>query len=155
MNTLKRDYLPVIVAVLAAFAVSSIWYSPLLFGKQWITLRSQWMHIAPNPHIASWKPLAEIARETIVAYVLSRFIKQQAIDRLTSALSLGFWVWLGFPVTMMVGASLWDDKPWALSLIHGGDWFTKMLGMTAVIMFTRRLVSTAQENYVLSRQSAI
>lgn len=71
MNTFKRDYLPVIVGVPAAFVVSTIWYSPLLFGKQWFTLRSQWMHIAPGPHIASWKPLAELARETIVAYVLS------------------------------------------------------------------------------------
>jgi Protein of unknown function (DUF1761) len=102
--------------------------------------------------------LAELARETIVAYVLSRLVKQQAIDSLTSALSLGFWVWLGFPVTMMVGASLWDNKPWALSLIHGGDWFTKMLVMAAVIMFTRRLASTPQLNDVpdrLSRQRAI
>src|ERR1700693_1028934 len=158
MNTFKRDYLPVIVAVLAAFVVSTIWYSPLLFGKQWVILRSQWMHIAPDPHIASWKPLAELARETIVAYVLSRLVEQQSIDLLRSALSLGFWVWLGFPVTMLVGASLWDNKPWALSLIHGGDWFTKMLVMTAVIMLTRRLALTPPLNYVtdrLSRQSAI
>jgi Protein of unknown function (DUF1761) len=143
MNTFKRDVLPVIVAVLAASVVSAIWYSPLLFGRQWIALRSQWMHIPPNPHIASWKPFAELMRETLVAYVLSRLVKRQAIDRLTHALSLGFWVWLGFPITMLVGASLWDNKPWVLSLIHGGDWFTKMLVMTAVIMFTRRLAPTA------------
>jgi hypothetical protein len=34
MNTFKRDYLPVIAAVIAACVVSSIWYSSLLFGKQ-------------------------------------------------------------------------------------------------------------------------
>ena len=45
MNKFKRDYLPVIVAVLAAFVVSTIWFSPLLFGKPWVTLRSQWMHM--------------------------------------------------------------------------------------------------------------
>jgi hypothetical protein len=158
MNTFKRDHLPVIAAVLAAFVVSTIWYSPLLFGKQWVALRSQWMRIVPDPHIASWKPWVELARETIVAYVFSRLFKQQAIDSLKGALSLGFWVWLGFPVTMMVGASLWDHKPWVLGLIHGGDWFTKMLVMAAVIMFTRRLASTPQLNYVpdrLSRPSAI
>ncbi|SRR6266567_783962 len=158
MNTFKRDYLPVIVAVLAAFVVSAIWYSPLLFGKQWIALRSQYMPVTPNAHIAPWKPLVELIREVTVAYVLSRFIKQLGINRLRGALSLGFWVWMGFPITMLVGASLWDNKPWALSLIHGGDWFTKMLVMSAVIMFTRRLTLTSAEDLVreeLSQQNAI
>src|ERR1700680_5034086 len=97
MNTFKRDYLPVIVAVLAAFVVSAIWYSPLLFGKQWIALRSQYMSVTPNAYIAPWKPFVELIREDAVSYVLSRFIGQLAIDRLRAALSLGFWVWLGLP----------------------------------------------------------
>jgi hypothetical protein len=145
VNTFKRDYLPVIAAVIAAFVVSSIWYSSVLFGKQWVALRSQWMHLDPDPYVAPWKPLVELARETIVAYVLSRLVQRLAINRLTSALKLGFWMWLGFPVTMLVGASLWDNKPWALSLIHGGDWLTKMLVVSVVIMFTRRLASTTQK----------
>jgi hypothetical protein len=158
MNTFKRDYLPLIVAVLAAFVVSAIWYSPLLFGKQWIALRSQYMSVTPNAYIAPWKPLVELIREVTVAYVLSRFIKQLAIYRLRGALSLGFLVWVGLPITMLVGASLWDNKPWELSLIHGGDWLTKMLVMSAVIMFTRRLAFTSSEDFVreeLPQQRAI
>ena len=42
----------------------------------------------------------------------------------------------GFPVAMLVGASLWDSKPWMLTAIHAGDWLTKMLLMV-VIMLTR------------------
>lgn len=158
MTTFKRDYLPVILAVFAASLVSSVWYSSLLFGGQWIALRSQWMHTQPDSHIASWKPIAELLREFVVAYVISRFVKQLTIDRFASALSLGFWVWLGFPVTMLVGASLWDNKPWMLSLIHGGDWLAKMLVMTAVIMYTHRFASTPQPNGVrgqFSPQSSV
>jgi hypothetical protein len=55
---------------------------------------------------------------------------------------------------MLVGASLWDNKPWALSLIHGGDWFTKMLVMSAVITLTRRLALTPQLNDVPGRLRA-
>jgi len=153
MNSFKRDYLPVIAAVLAASVVSGIWYSSFLFGKQWIALRNQYLSVAPNADVAPWKPLVELIREVTVSYVLSRFIAQLGIDRLRGALSLGFWVWLGFPVTMLVGASLWDNKPWALSLIHGGDWFTKMLVMASVIMFTRRLAGTSAKDSVSQEPS--
>ena len=50
-----------------------------------------------------------------------------------SALSLGFWVWIGFPVSMLVGASLWDNKSWMLTVIHAGDWFVKMLLMSVIV----------------------
>jgi hypothetical protein len=139
MDLFKRTLLPVTAAVIAAALISAVWYSPLLFGKQWVALRSEALHVAPDPHIAPWKPLVELVREFVVAYVLFHFVSLLKIDRLSSALILGFWVWLGFPVSMLVGASLWDNKPWALSLIHGGDWLMKMLVMSAVIMVTRRL----------------
>ena len=42
----------------------------------------------------------------------------------------------GFPVSMLVGASLWDNKPWMITAIHAGDWLMKMV-LVAVIMLTR------------------
>jgi hypothetical protein len=146
MNVFKRTILPVIVALVAAAFISGIWYSPMLFGRQWMALRSQALHVAPDAYIAPWKPLVEVIREIVVAYVLTRLVSRLQITRLTSALNLGFWVWMGFPVTMLVGASLWDNKPWALSLIHGGDWLTKMIVMSVVITLTRRLVLGQQEH---------
>ena len=138
MNTFKRVYLPVIAAVVAAFIISAIWYSPMLFGRQWIQLRSEALHVVPNAQIAPWKPFVEFAREILIACVLARFIARLKIDRVSEALSFGLWIWMGFPVAMLVGASLWDNKPWALGLIHGGDWLTKMLAMSVVIVLTRR-----------------
>lgn len=145
MTLIKRTAFPVVVAVVAAAFISGIWYSPMLFGKQWVALRSEALHVAPDPHIASWKFIVEVIREIVVAYVITRLVSQLKVTRLLSALSLGFWVWMGFPVSMLVGASLWDNKPWALSLIHGGDWLTKMLVMSTVIMLTRRFTLGSPE----------
>jgi hypothetical protein len=137
-NDLKLNWLPVLAAVIAAAVISGVWYSPLVFGKEWMALRSVngWV---PNAKIAPWKPLVEMVREFVVAYVLLYFVRQTGVKTLAGAARLGFWVWLGFPVAMLVGASLWDNKPWELTLIHGGDWLTKMLVMTMVIAATRRL----------------
>jgi Protein of unknown function (DUF1761) len=52
---------------------------------------------------------------------------------LEAALNLGLWIWLGFPVQMLVGASLWDNKSWILDLIHAGDWLLKMLLTTLIL----------------------
>jgi hypothetical protein len=33
------NFLAIIASVFAAFLISSFWYSPLLFGRQWLALR--------------------------------------------------------------------------------------------------------------------
>lgn len=140
----KLNWLPVLAAVVAAAVISGVWYSPAVCGKEWIALRSAngWV---PNAKIASWKPIAEIIREFVVAYVLLYFVRQTRVKTLAEAARLGFWLWLGFPVAMLVGASLWDNKPWELTLIHGGDWLIKMLAMAMVITVTRRLDASLRE----------
>lgn len=146
MNMVKHTILPIATALVAAMLISSIWYSPMLFGRPWIALRSEWLHVQPNAYVAPWKPLVEVMREIVVAYVLTHLIAQLKITRLANAAALGFLVWLGFPVSMLVGASLWDDKPWTLSFIHAGDWLIKMLVMSIIITATRRLTFASKQS---------
>jgi hypothetical protein len=129
----KVSYSAMVVAVIAAIAVSSIWYSPLLFGKQAMELNGANRAGTADTAIQAWKSLIDIVREFVVVYVLARFVSGLGIVDWKSALRVGFWVWLGFPVQMLVGASLWDNKPWALDLIHAGDWLMKMLLMALIL----------------------
>jgi len=122
-NASRMSYIGMVMAVVGAALVSAVWYSPLLFGKQWMELSGA----IPGATIPAWKPLLDLIREFVVVYVLARFVSRLGIVDWKGALSLGFWVWLGFPVQMLVGASLWDNKPWMLDLIHAGDWLMKML----------------------------
>ena len=128
----KVSYVAMLAALIAAMVVSSLWYSPLLLGQPWIEL-------SKNPAgptqttMHAWKILIDLAREFIVIYVLARFISGLGICGWQGALQLGFWVWLGFPVQMLVGASLWDNKPWALDAIHAGDWLLKMLLISLIL----------------------
>lgn len=143
MNMIKQTILPVVAALVAAMVISSIWYSPMLFGPSSVALRGEWFHVQPDAYVAPWKSLVEIVREIVIAYALTQLVTKLNITRVTSAATLGFWMWMAFPVSMLVGASLWDDKPWALSFIHAGDWFTKMLVMSMVITLTRRPASAS------------
>jgi len=139
VNKFKMNYLPVILATVAAMLVSGLWYSPHVFGRQWIALRAENLRVVPDAAIPAWKFLVEPGREVLVGCILLKLIRRMEIVTLKSALVVGFWVWLGFPVSMLIGSSLWDNKPWGLTLIHAGDWFTKMLVMASVITITRWL----------------
>jgi hypothetical protein len=130
---MRINWLAVLGAVLAGFVVSSLWYSPLLFGKRWMELRSVIPPATTGSGMPTWKVVVELVREVVVAYVIARFVLVGGVVGWKGALRLGFWAWLGFPVAMLVGASLWDDKPWLLSAIHAGDWLVKMLLMAVIV----------------------
>jgi uncharacterized protein DUF1761 len=138
----KVSYPAMVVALIAAIAVSSIWYSPLLFGNLWRELNGANPAGPANTTIHGWKILIDLVREFVVIYVLARLISGLGIIDWRGALNLGFWVWLGFPVQMLVGASLWDNKPWALDLIHAGDWLIKMLLIALILAKWRRVQMT-------------
>lgn len=138
-NRPKISYLSILVAVIGAAVVSSVWYSPFLFGKAWMELSG----VGAGAAMPIWKPLVDLVREAIVIYVLAMLISRLEIVEVKAALSLGFWVWIGFPVQMLVGASLWDHKPWLLDAIHAGDWLIKLL-LEAFILAKWRSVQVAR-----------
>ena len=135
----KVSYSAMVVALIAAIAVSAIWYSPLLFGKLWRELDGANPAGPAHTNIPTWKILIDLVREFVVIYVLARLVSGLRITDSRAALNLGFWTWLGFPVQMLVGSSLWDNKSWTLDLIHGGDWLLKMLLTTLILAKWPRL----------------
>src|SRR5262249_12846494 len=144
-----------VIALIAAIAVSSIWYSPVLFGKQWMELSGINPVGSTHATIHAWKFLIDLVREFVVIYVLARFVSGLRIVDWKSALKLGFWVWIGFPVQMLVGASLWDNKPWALDLIHAGDWLLKMLLISVILAkWPRVQMARLQTSSLVAEQNA-
>jgi hypothetical protein len=132
-NDSRISYLAIIAALAAAAVVSSVWYSPVLFGRQWMELDGINRARTGSTTMYAWKGSIDLVRELVVIYVLARFVNNLRVVDWQGALSLGFWMWLGFPVQMLVGASLWDNKPWSLDLIHAGDWLIKMLVIALIL----------------------
>src|SRR5260370_33032008 len=138
----KVSYPAMVVALIAAIAVSSIWYSPLLFGKLWRELNGANPAGPANTTIHAWKILIDLGREFVVIYVLARLISGLGIINWRAALNLGFWVWLCFPVQMLLGASLWDKKPWTLYRVHAGGWVIKRV-LVGLIVVNGRMCPNA------------
>ena len=99
--------------------------------------------------------LIDLVRESVVIYVLARLVNGLGIVDWKSAVSLGFWVWLGFPVQMLVGASLWDHKPWVLDLVHAGDWLMKMLVIALILAkWSRVQMDRVQTSSLVAEQNS-
>ncbi len=131
---IRINYFAVGVAVVAAFIVSSVWYSPLLFGKQFMELSGVGPSAGPN----AGKIAGELVRTFILACVLARFVVLLKVVDWKGALRLGVWLWIGFPVVLLSGSVMWQNVPWMLAAIHAGDWLVKVLLITLVLGVWRK-----------------
>jgi hypothetical protein len=130
------NLLAVVVATIAAFVLSSIWY--IVFGKARMeNLGKGSSATADIRKTPAWKKLAEFVRSFVFPYVLACVIALASIRGWTAGLQFGFLVWLGFPFMILSGSVLWDRVPWKLAAIHAGDWFMKVLVLTVILAVWR------------------
>ena len=126
------NYLAVVVAAVAAFVVSTVWYT--VFGRAMMKLQGVKPDAMANMEKPQpWKILVEIVRSLVVAYVLARFVVLLGVVEWMGAVQLGVWAWIGFPITLLVGSVIWENIPWKLAAIHAGDWLVKILFIVAIL----------------------
>ena len=126
------NYRAIVVATIAAFAFSLIWYSPFLFGGVWVAVKG-----ADATAMPLWKFFVAPLRELITAWLVAWLIGRLGIVDWKGAASLGFVLWLAFYVVQLSGAVIFDGMPVALGAVHAGDWLGKML-LIALILSTWR-----------------
>ena len=123
----------VVATGLLAFICSLVWYSPLLFGGVWMAHRGNAVSTTP-----AWTFVVAPLREIAVALVLAHLIVRLAITDVGRAMRLAVALWLAFHAVGMAGAVLWDNMPWQLGLVHGGDWLMKAVIMAAMLTVWHR-----------------
>ena len=122
MPTTNVNVLAVLVAAVATFALGAVWYSPVLFAKQWM-----------QAHGYTPEKLAEMKRRgvarayavsvlcyLVMAYVLALFASYTQATTLGQGLWLGFLTWLGFAATLGLTANMFSDKPIAAWVLDAG-----------------------------------
>jgi hypothetical protein len=127
------NYLGVVVAAVAAFVASGLWYSPLLLGTQYVLLRG-----ADAGSMTPGEIVVELLRTLVVAYVFTRLMAQLGAREWKRALRLAAWVWIGFPTMILLGSVAHENVPLQLAAIHAGDWLVKLLILAVVPSVLRR-----------------
>ena len=123
------NWLAVIVATIAGFAVGAAWYTSL--GKQWLAAlgktRDQ-LNAGPAPYTIG------IIVELIMAYFMAVVISALFGEiNVWNGLMAGAHMWLGFVITTMILNHRYQNMSWRLTLIDGGHMLAVLLVQGLVI----------------------
>lgn len=124
------NYLSVLLAAIAAFMFGAGYYG--ILSKAWVKAgRIDAVQAKPGASILGTTFVAEL----VMAWVLAGVIGHLGTGQVTleNGIVSGFFVWLGFMVTVMAVNHRYQTYGWDLTLIDGGHWLGVALIMGAVI----------------------
>ena len=103
------NYWAVVVAAVAAFVASSVWY--IVFGKELAKVSAAFAKGMQKPQ--PWKMLGVLVTSLVLALVLAYF--------------------LGLAAMQWVGSMLWENVPLKMAAIHAGDWLVKLVLIAVIV----------------------
>ncbi len=111
------NWIAVIVAAIAAFAVGSVWYMAL--SRQWVAASGR------KPEDIDPRDVAPFIIGFVCLLVMAYFmglVTPALFGPVTvwSGLLAGAHMWVGFVITTMILNHRYQGRPWALTLIDGG-----------------------------------
>lgn len=122
------------VAAATAFAmiVGALWYSDLLFAKQWMKL------IGRTPEDLQ-KDGGQMYLLTalcwlLAAYILAHAVQYVAADTWVEGGVTGFWAWAGFAFTTNLIHGLFEGKPKKLMALNLGYTLVGFIGMGIILV---------------------
>ena len=127
------NWLAIIVAAVAVFVVSTVYY--ILFTAQLKRLSAAYADADGTP--PPWKVAVEIARSLVVGAVVAGLVALIGVTDVAGALQLGLALWIGFPVVLLTGSVIWEKVPPMLAAIHAGDWLLKLLVIAMIVTLWR------------------
>ena len=124
------NWVAVIVAAVANIVISTVWYLPQVFGKQWSALLGREVATASgNPMLY----VIAIIGSLISAYVLALVLHATGATTITDGIVVGLVVWLGFLATTQAVGGAFEGRSWTLFGINAGNSAVTYAVMGAII----------------------
>ena len=119
----------ILAATVSAFVVGGLWYSPFLFGRQWMKANG----FTGNPPAATAKTFAgSLLLSLVMAVNLAMFLNDPKTNTSWGA-TAGFLAGFGW-VAMGIGViSLFEKRPWSYVLVNGGYLTVALVLMGAIL----------------------
>jgi hypothetical protein len=134
MNGWHPNYLAIVAAVVATFALGALWYSPLMFGNMWVRAHGysgerleRMKKAAPRAYGISFVAFL------LLAAVLSFLAWRVGVGSAMGGVRLGLALWVGFAATIGLTSWVYSDKPFSTYVIDIGYQLVYFLIMGAII----------------------
>ena len=130
----EHNILAILVAAVVAWLIGALWYSPLLFAKQWVAAHefgpealAKMKGDAPRAYGISF--VAFLVMAAVLSIVLNHL---DAHDWRSGAL-WGAHIWLGFALTLGLIANVYSGKKFAVFMIDTGYQLVYLIAMGAIL----------------------
>jgi uncharacterized protein DUF1761 len=132
---LPGSLLPTFVAALAAWLLGALWYSPVLFAKQWMAANELSMDDVAKMQKEAPKAYGiSFVCMVLMAHVFAWLAHLTGANGWQYGLHLGFLLWIGFAFTLGLIAHVYHkDRKFAAFLIDSGYQLVYLLLMGAII----------------------
>lgn len=130
------NLLALLAAALASIGIGFLWYSPFVLGKPWMKV----MGYTPAELKEAQKEmgtgyLLSLIATIVTGFVMSQLFKWLLPDSLTTALIIGFMLWIGFITPVQFTDVIFGRRPISLYLINTGYQLVSILAMGAILFY--------------------
>ena len=132
MEQFQINLLGILLAVVYNMVIGSLWYSPLLFGNQWmqrVGMKDDEMQGGMTPAII----LGAIGVALVEAFGLALLQNFTGMGGVFGGLFIGIFVWIAFVLPPSFNAVLYQKQSRTLFLINAGNNLVGLAGMSLVI----------------------
>ena len=117
MNSI--NYWPILVSSVVSFGLGALWYSPILFGREWVELlKISDADMARMIDQGMWKRYVTQFILTLITFIVMAFaIDEMGLRTATDGAFVGLLAWLGFIIPVTFSGMLWKNESIKLVLI--------------------------------------
>lgn len=124
-----------IAAIVAAYAVGAVWYSPALFIHRWAAMAG-----VDGAKFKAGMPRALVVDGicfAIMAWALDRVLDAWNVTTLSGGLAVALLIWAGFVATTLIHSVTYEHRPLAFYAINAGYRLVSIAAMAAVLTLWR------------------
>jgi hypothetical protein len=121
------NYLAVVVAAAAAYALSWVWYA--VFSALWTRGHDKRDHMRPSPMPFVIAAVAYF----LMAWMLAGLMGHLANVTVKGGIMAAFFVWMGFVLTTTAVNQAFEGRHPTVTMIDVGNWLVVLLVMGAII----------------------
>jgi hypothetical protein len=130
--------LPVVVSALAVFVIGALWYSPALFGKQWVKAHGYTEEKIQQMRAGASRAYAvSFVCYLVMAVAMSILIGRIGVTMLQGGVKLGALIGVGFAATNGLTANMFSEKPLSTWLIDASYQIVYLMVMGAILAVWR------------------
>lgn len=138
MPQVHINFIAVMVAAATAFAIGGLWYSPLLFAKQWVRAHGYTEDDVNRMQKGAGKAYAtSLLCHVMIALAIAVIVGYLHLALCVQGLKLGLLVWGGFALPFGLMANTFSDKPISAFAIDAGYQLVYLLIMGSIITVWR------------------